>query len=121
ARVDERLEGRAGLALRLHGAVELAATEVVAADHRLHLAGVRVDRGQRALHLRLLIEREARLAADRLLGDRDRDHVARLEGARREPPRAPPQGGRRESALLPRRWEAWPLPRPARHPPPARA
>jgi hypothetical protein len=50
-RVDERLERRAGLPARLHRAVELAAAEVDAADHRLHLAGLRIDRDERALEL----------------------------------------------------------------------
>ena len=55
-RVHDRLEGRAHLAHRLGGAVELAALEVVAADHRPHGAGAHVERQQRALHLRLLLE-----------------------------------------------------------------
>ena len=36
--VEQRLDRRAGLAASLDGAVELAALEVVPADHRLHLA-----------------------------------------------------------------------------------
>ena len=42
--VDDRLEGRPELAVGLHRAVELAAAEAPAADHRLDLAGVVVDR-----------------------------------------------------------------------------
>src|SRR5207249_673922 len=57
--IDERLEARPRLAARLDGPIELAAPEVVSADHRLHLAGVRIDGDDRALDLRLLVEGEA--------------------------------------------------------------
>ena len=46
-REHERLERRARLALALHGEVELALVEVLAADHREHVAGARVDRDER--------------------------------------------------------------------------
>ena len=55
AREHDRLEGRAGLALRLRGEVELALAEVGAADHRLHRTVARVDRdesGRRAVGVR---------------------------------------------------------------------
>ena len=51
-RVDERLERRARLPLRLHRAVEMALVEVAAADHRAHVAGRRVERDQRRLQRR---------------------------------------------------------------------
>ena len=47
--VDERLERRAGLAVRLDGAVEVALVEVAAADHRAHVAGRRIERDERGL------------------------------------------------------------------------
>ncbi len=47
--VDERLERRAGLTVRLDGAVEMALVEVAAADHRAHVAGVRIERDERRL------------------------------------------------------------------------
>src|SRR5262249_57966265 len=47
--VDERLECRARLPPRLHGAVEFAAEEVVAADHRAHVAGLRLACDDRPL------------------------------------------------------------------------
>jgi hypothetical protein len=46
--VDERLEGRTGLALGLGGAVELRLGEGEAADHGKNTAGVRIHRDQRA-------------------------------------------------------------------------
>ena len=60
----ERLEGRAGLALRLDGAVELARLEASAADQRAHVAGLRVERHQRAFKRRL-VGRRALLATRR--------------------------------------------------------
>src|SRR5262249_58898604 len=57
-RIDERLEGGADLAPCLCSAVELAAREVEAADHRPHLAGPIVDGQQRALDDRILLERD---------------------------------------------------------------
>ena len=42
--VDERLERRAGLALRLGGAVEFRLVVGEAADHRQHAAGERIHR-----------------------------------------------------------------------------
>ena len=50
AAVDEGLEGRAGLAQRLHGAVELAFVEVAAAGEGAHRAGGVVDHDGRGLH-----------------------------------------------------------------------
>ena len=47
--IDERLEGRAGLALRLDGAVELARPVVAAADHGAHRAGRGLQHHHRAL------------------------------------------------------------------------
>ena len=55
--VDERLEGRADLAVGLRRAVELAALEAVAADHRQDLAGAVVDDEHGAFDLRRLLER----------------------------------------------------------------
>jgi hypothetical protein len=52
--VDERLEGRAGLPLRLQRAVELGVVVVAPADHRADLAGVRVHHDHRALQVRRL-------------------------------------------------------------------
>jgi len=49
--VEEGLEGRARLALRLRGAVERAVAEVAAADERAHVAGARVERHERALEV----------------------------------------------------------------------
>src|SRR4030095_5277943 len=48
-RVNEGLEGRAGLALGLHGAIELALGEVLSAHQRLHVAALHLEREQRAL------------------------------------------------------------------------
>ncbi len=56
-RVDDRLERRAELTLRLHRAIELAALEAASADHREDLAGAVVERDHRAFDLRLLFER----------------------------------------------------------------
>ena len=56
-RVDERLERRAGLALGLHGAVELAHGEREAADHGEHAARVGVHRDDAAADLRDLHQR----------------------------------------------------------------
>ena len=41
--VHERLERGAGLPARLNGAIEVAVVEVAAADHRAHVAGVRIQ------------------------------------------------------------------------------
>ena len=56
--IDERLEGRARLALRLGRAVELAVAVIAPADHRPHRA-VRRHRDQRALADRVLRRRSA--------------------------------------------------------------
>ena len=68
-RVVDRLVGRARLAARLHGAVELRAVVVVAADHRDDVAGVVIGGEDRGLRVRHLLEL---------------DHV----GVRRRPTRA---------------------------------
>jgi len=47
--IDEGLEGGAGLPLGLHRPVELAPEEIRAADHRLHVAGLRLHRDHRPL------------------------------------------------------------------------
>ncbi len=47
--VNEWLERRAWLSLRLRGAIERALLEVAAANHRAHFAGVRVHRDKRGL------------------------------------------------------------------------
>src|SRR5688572_14518236 len=47
--VDERLEGRTRLTLRLCDAVETALLEVAAADHRAHGAGLRIHGDERRL------------------------------------------------------------------------
>ena len=79
--VDERLEGRAGLALGLCDAVEFALEVVVAADQRQDVAGSDLEREERALHLGLLIEGEA-LRRGRLRRDvvRKRGELVRLVG-----------------------------------------
>ena len=56
-RVDEGLEERAHLPARLRRAIELAAIEAEAADHRADLAGAVVDGDERALDERRLLER----------------------------------------------------------------
>ena len=63
--VDERLERRAGLALGLDRAVELAAEEVVAADHGLHIARLRLEGDDGALGM-LARARLGRAALDGL-------------------------------------------------------
>ena len=55
-RVDDRLERRAGLPLRLGGAVELGFVEREAADHRQHPPGERIHRDARAADLRDLTQ-----------------------------------------------------------------
>src|SRR5207245_1523338 len=50
-RVHERLERRARLADRLGGAVVLRVVEIAPADHGPDVAGVRVERDQRALEV----------------------------------------------------------------------
>ncbi len=52
--IDERLEAGARLALRLGGAVELAALETPATDQREHPSGPGIERDQRALDSRNL-------------------------------------------------------------------
>ena len=56
--IDEGLEGRAGLPLRLGGAVELAPLEVVASDHRLDGTVARVQGDERPLQLGVLLQRQ---------------------------------------------------------------
>src|SRR5262249_29630878 len=77
--------------------------EGVPADHRLHLAGVRIEGDQRALDLRLLVEREPGDAVGALRSVRDGDHVARLEGRRGKPRLAPHEPLGRQDPRLPRR------------------
>ncbi len=48
--VNERLERRTRLAIRLVGVVEFVRQKIVAADHRNDLAGLRVQGHHRALH-----------------------------------------------------------------------
>src|SRR5262249_20958440 len=96
-------EARPRLATCLDGAVELTPPEIVAADHRAHLAGVGVDGDERALHLRLLVECEAGRLVWALSVDADGHHVAGLEGAGRAARAAPRQRVGGERAALPRR------------------
>src|SRR6478736_10436601 len=81
-RVDDRLERRARLAARLHGAVELAFGEAETAYEREHAAGVRIHGHHRTADLRHLLERplpgDVRLLVGRLARG-DVDDVARLE------------------------------------------
>ena len=74
--VHERLEGRPGLPLRLRRAIEVAAIEIAAANHRAHLASQRIHGDERALQ-RFGGFRRAAAAAFRLplldVGDRARD------------------------------------------------
>jgi hypothetical protein len=82
-RVDDRLERGSELAVGLHGAVELAAVEVPAADHRLDLSGPVLDREECALDDRRLIERHRRRAGGFVeLRDGDLDEIAGLEQIR---------------------------------------
>ena len=76
--VDERLERRAGLALRLGRAIELAVVVVAAADHRAHRAVGR-HRDQRAL-------------ADRI--------ASAVAGQRRRRSPPPPRACRRGSSVV---------------------
>src|SRR5947207_2472206 len=55
-RIDERLEGRARLALRLHGAIELAGGKTETAGEREDAAGVRVHYHDGAIDLRHLAQ-----------------------------------------------------------------
>ena len=55
--IDERLERRAGLALRLHRAVELAHAVGPAARHREHAAGLRVHHHHAAVDVGHLAQR----------------------------------------------------------------
>ena len=107
--VDERLERRAGLPLRLHRAVEVAVVEVAAADHRAHVAGVR-DRSRRAPPaaasaargagvLRLLPRRAARLPAAR----RSRSPSADRRPPLRRPSASACRSSRRRAARPDRR------------------
>ena len=80
---DERLDGRAGLALALGREVERQLLVVVAADHRPDLAGVVVDRDQRGARAVPV----GQPGVDRLVGgvlqlavDRGPDAQAALEG-----------------------------------------
>ena len=82
--VDDRLEGRPELPVRLHRPVELAAVEAPPAHHRLDLAGTVIERDERALGDRRLVERHRRRVARLVqLGDRDLDEVSRREQIRR--------------------------------------
>src|SRR5262249_52164521 len=47
--VDERFERRTGLTSSLDGAVEFTLEEVIAADHRLDVPGLGIEREERAL------------------------------------------------------------------------
>ena len=79
-REDERLEGRARLALRLRGEVELALAEVPSPDHCDHAAVARVDRDERGSRPFGIGEPLRDRAPRRLLQrevDRRRDAVAR--------------------------------------------
>ena len=58
-RIDERLEERAHLPVRLCGAIELAAIEVESDDHGPNLSGTVVDGDQRPFHERRLLEHDA--------------------------------------------------------------
>ena len=61
--VDERLERRAWLAARLHGAVEAALREVASADHRAHVARAWIHRDQRGLQRGRIARRACGLRA----------------------------------------------------------
>ncbi len=65
--------------MSLGRAVELAAGEAETADHRQDLAGVIVERNQRALDHRLLLERDRRFARGVERGDADLDQIAGLQ------------------------------------------
>ena len=86
--VDERLEQRADLAVRLRRAIELAAIEAEPADHRANLARAVVDGHERAFDERRLLERDRR-DSRRLIHLRHAhvDQVADLEQRRRRAPR----------------------------------
>ncbi len=79
SRVDDRLERRSGLAQRLGRAVELTLVIGEAADHREHVAGLRLHHHHRARDLGYLMQAELIvLAGERL----DIDHVADVEHLR---------------------------------------
>src|SRR5207244_12079395 len=50
--VDDRLERRAGLPVRLRSPIELRVVEVATADHRTHFTIARIHRDERALEIR---------------------------------------------------------------------
>ena len=87
-RVDDRLERRAWLAARLHGAVELAFGEAETTDKREHAAGVRIHGHDRTADLRHLLERplpgDVRLLVGRLARG-NVDDVAGLEHVGHDP------------------------------------
>ena len=76
-RVDERLERRSGLALRLRHVVELVALEAPAADERQDGAVLRPHRDERGFRLRQLRDLPAPLGVPR-----EADHRARPDPAR---------------------------------------
>ena len=87
--VDERLERRARLALRLDGAVEMALVEVAAADHRAHVAGRRDPSRSSAACRRRPARRSRRtavFAAPSRDGERGLALLARAPSAHRRPP-----------------------------------
>ena len=83
-RVEEGLDGRAGLARRLHRPVELARPERIAADHGFDLAGLGLDGQEPAVPDRILVEGDLGLLGRLVDGvDPDLDDVAALdEGTR---------------------------------------
>ena len=98
-RVDDRLEGGAGLAQGLDGAVELAFLKGVAADHGLDLAGLVVHGQERPVHLGLLLQGQLQLLLARVHGqDPEQGHVPGLEQAR-QGLAGPLGGGGRQLAL----------------------
>ena len=78
--IDDRLERRSDLAVGLNGAVELAAAEIPAANHRLDLSGAVFNCNQRPFDHRRLIERRRGGQGGVVnLRHRDLDQVAGLK------------------------------------------
>src|SRR2546425_1529422 len=77
-RVHERLERRARLADRLDGAVVLRVVEVAPADHGPDVAGVRVERDQRALEVLRVLPVVLRRRLGRL-DVRSEEHTSELQ------------------------------------------
>ncbi len=101
-REDEGLERRAGLAPALRDAVERAAAEVEAADHRAHLAGARVERDEGGLDLRQLGQRPGAVGDLHRAQHRAAADAAVRRGLRRQARVDRAQAGAADGDRLPR-------------------